>query len=163
MAKSIDINFSITDGKGKVSRFTINVGGGTSVTNALAFAEGIWGFINPMLNGGNVSATISIPVPNVTSVAPISTSDVEEGAQFVFNTALGFLKRLRLPTFLESLVSPGSAAVDTAQADVAAFITAMQSGFDTTPFGGTGVIAPTDYRSEDLTTLDSAVEVFTKS
>jgi hypothetical protein len=72
----------------------------------------------------------------------------------------GSIKKIfRIPTFSEALVQAGTDAVDTADLDVAAFVTAMQDGIVVT--GGT--ISPTNSRDNDVVSLASARQQFRRT
>ena len=101
--------------------------------------------------GVNVSALIS----NGVGV----DSDVEEIAAFQFRSAQGFPVKVNVPGVLEMLVASGSDELDQADPDIAAFLTAMQSGIAVT--GGT--IIPCDVGESDIVSLDYARENFRAS
>ena len=102
-------------------------------------------------------ARIEIALTTVQTVADVM-ADVQEGARFVFATANGFLKTVRLPTFLETLMLPGSRLVDTGNSDVFAFTTAITDGIDLTAAGGTGICTFRTTHREDLDTFKKASE-----
>ena len=83
--------------------------------------------------------------------APSGVSDVFQKGLFQFNSLNGFTS-MRLPAISETKVVVGSDAIDTSDADVAAFITAMEDGIVVT--GGT--ISPSDYRVGDISSLKFA-------
>jgi hypothetical protein len=157
---SINVTFTVEDGKGQKSPVTINLPTTTSATDAVAFAKTAWPLVSALIEGGNVVGRVSFEVDGLTSGNPVGGADVQEIGRFIFNTVGGFTKSLGLPTFLESLIQPGTDLIDTADTDVAAFVTMMTDGIDTTGEGGSGVIQPSDYRSEDLDALTGAIEAW---
>lgn len=157
-----DIVFVIQDGKGSKSTVTVPLPAATALADAVAFAQTIWPLIDPLITGGNVVARVSQVVSGITSNNPLGGSDIQEKAKFIFQSLSPFTKALSLPTFLETKMVPGSDVVDASDADVAAFITGMVSGLDTTGNGGSGVIQPCDIRDEDLSAFLTAVEAWGK-
>lgn len=160
---AVDVAFTVKDGKGKTSRFAINLPTGTSIADAVLFGQEVFPLVQALMNGAVTDVKVHFPVTGLSLTTAGLVSDVEEVGQFVFDTASGFLKRIGIPGFSELKVVDNSAVIDTSDTDVAAFVTAMESGIDLTGAGGSGVISPSDYRDDDLTALDSAVEVFRKS
>lgn len=159
----INVAYYIEDGKSDESPLTINLPSGTSAADAVAFAQTMWPLVDALINGGNVVAKVIFEVPGITSSNPIGSSDVQEIAKFVFNTANTIAKKaMGIPTFIESKILPGTKLVDTTDVDVAAFVTAMVDGLDTTGNGGSGVIQPCNLYDFDLTSLRSAVETWGK-
>lgn len=155
----IHIYFTIQDGKGETSTVTIPFPDGTPLTDIPHLVQAFADLLDPLTTGGLLQAGARI-IQDATGWigTPSASADVQEKAEFILRTANGFLKRLNLPTFLESLFTPGSAVVDTADADVAAFVTALEDGVDLTGVGGSGVVQPCDLRGEDLVSLERAIE-----
>jgi hypothetical protein len=161
---SVNVVYSVTDGKGDSSPITINLPSSTSPADAVAFAQTMWPLVNALITGGNVVGRISFDVSGLTSGNPVGSSDVQEIAKFTFGTAIAnVFKTLGLPTFLETKMAAGTKYVNQSDTDVAAFITGMVSGVDTSGAGGSGVIQPSDYRDEDLTGIVEAKEAWGKA
>lgn len=160
---------SFQDAKGETSTTMVNIPtSGMTIANMTIFAQELVKLVDAMIGGivTRVGLAITVPLPSGINVAPSSTSDVEEGGYFNFRTAGGYRTSLRIPTFLESLISAGSADIDTSDPDVAAFVSAMITGIDltaATPVAGTGTITPTDSRGDDVVALVDAKEQFTNS
>lgn len=159
---------SFQDAKGEQSTTMVNVPTGITLANLTIFAQEMVKLVDAMINGivTRVGIAITIPLPSGINVAANSVSDVEEGGFFNFRTAGGYRTSLRVPTFLESLISAGSADVDTSDPDVAAFVSAMITGIDltaATPVAGSGTVTPTDSRGDDIVALTDAKEQFTNS
>lgn len=160
---SVNVVFSVQDGKGQISPITINLPTSVSATDAVAFAKTAWPLVDALIQGGNVVGRVSFEVAGLTSGNPVGGADVQEIGRFIFKTVNNFTKSLGLPTFLESKILPGTDQIDTSDADVAAFVTMMTDGIDTTANGGSGVISPSDYRDEDLDSLVGAIEAWGKA
>lgn len=160
---SVNVIFTVQDGKGETSPITINLPTSTSPTDAVAFAVTAWPLVNALITGGNVVGRVSFEISGLASANPIGGSDVQEIGRFIFKTVSNFTKSLGLPTFLESKILPGTDQIDTSDVDVAAFVTMMESGVDTTANGGSGVIQPSDYRDDDLDSLVGAIEAWGKA
>lgn len=159
MARPIQTWYGISDAKGAISTVTIPIPSGTAVGDLVGFVQGMAALLEPLCTGTLRAAGVTIPVPFTPWDVALSTSDVQEKARFGFRTVNNFLKRLSIPTFLESLFSPGTKEVNQADTDVAALITAMESGITINAH----VIAPVDEREEDLTDLETAVEEWGRS
>lgn len=156
--------FNIVDEKGDKSRVEIPFPSTTPVADLVAGVQGIADLINPLVSGGLDSAGVSVGVSvSGWSAVAASGSDVQEKMKSIIRTAGGFLKTLRLPTFLEAFLVSGSPFVDRADTDVAAFETFLESGIDTSGAGGSGVIAPSDYREDDLDAVEVMIEDWGKA
>lgn len=161
MALTIDVYFNIADAKGEVSTITIPIPAATTLPNALAFTRAMGELIKPCVNGTLRDMGFSVSAsPIAPWNAAASISDVQEKAAFAFRTANNFLKKLHLPTFLETKFTPNSKQVNTADPSIAAFVSAMESGID---IGGGVMVSPCDIRAEDVATLESAVEAWGRS
>lgn len=160
---AINVSFSISDAKGDISTVTVQVPESTSYEDAVLFGQQMAGLIEPLVNGTLRSVTVTIPVAFTPWSLADAASDIQEKAAFGFRTVNNFIKRLSIPTILESIFNLGSKDVDTTDPDVAAFVTAMESGIDLTGAGGTGTVAPVDTRDEDLVALDYAREAWGRS
>lgn len=160
--------YSFRDAKGKTSNTEVNIPTGLTLANMTIFAQEMAKLINPLISGviTRIGLAISVALPAGLRSVPVSTSDVEEGGKFQFGTAGGYYTGMRIPTWLESLVSAGSDDINTVSSDVAAFVAAMLNGIDLTaasPIAGTGTITPTDGRGDDITALVNAKEQFVNS
>lgn len=164
---AFSILYSIADEENKQSTMQVNVPQTTSFADVTIFASEMAKLIDPLISGyiTRIGVAFSVSIPAGLASVASSISDVEEGAKFQWRTALGNFTSFRIPTFLDSLISPGSNAVDTGEANVAALIAATQGGIDLTAATppGSGTIAPCDQREEDITTLVTAKEQFLSS
>lgn len=159
---------SFEDAKGKQSTTMVNVPTGITLANLTIFAQEMVKLIDAQITGiiTRVGLAVTFALPSGINVSPNSISDVEEGGYFNFRTAGGYRTSMRVPTFNESLISPGSSDIDTSDPDVAAFVSAMISGIDltaATPVAGTGTVTPTDSRGDDVVALVDAKEQFVNS
>jgi hypothetical protein len=121
---------------------------------ALAFAvEYGWDIINPLINGTLIRAgiTIEMDISGFTNAAAATISDVQEKAEFVFHAVGGFIKRISLPTFIETFFTGSGAGkeVDVTQSQVTAFNTLVVSGFHEA-LVSTDPLTPTTDHAEDI-------------
>lgn len=147
--------FTLQDGDGDKSTIEIPIPDATPLAAATALVPAAAALINPLVNGGLVSAgfTVTVDVPAFGPVAAL-ISDVQEKAEFVFRTAGNFVKRLNLPTFVETFFTGGGSGkeVDTTDPDVAAFVDFITDGVTV----AATLVQPTDYRGDDIATLEAA-------
>jgi hypothetical protein len=166
MPASIGIVYTVEDRKGAASNTIINVPSGTTMPDAILFAQQMALLIDPMVTGritrAGISLTVDLSSLGLGAVAS-DTSDVEEGARFQFTTAGNFRTSNRIPTFDETKVTVGGTDVDQVDADVAAFIAAMEDGINLVGVGGSGTVGPTDSRDDDITATSLAKEAFQSS
>jgi|SRR5215207_391721 len=151
----ITIFYNLIDAKNQVSRVEIDVPTATATANVITLIPLVAELIQPLVAGGLQSAGFTVEVDVSAGFGPIASlaADVQEKAEFVFNVAGGFIKRLNIPTILESVFNPGTAEVDIADPDVAAFVDFMTDGITSG-----ALIAPVDSRNADITTLKVARE-----
>lgn len=157
---AVSVYYTMIDGKGKTSTVTIPLPNNTSALNAQAYVLTMAPIIKLLMNGGLYSAGVSydVSIAGWSGVAA-AISDVQEKALFSFKTAIGnFYRKMRLPTFIETLINPGTETVDLTDVNVAAFVSAIVDGLDVSANGGTGTIQATTIHSEDLASLVTAVE-----
>jgi hypothetical protein len=160
MALAVAVRYDFVDEKGDTSFTKIRVPSTFSIAQYTEFVLAMGQFIATMsacrITGGSVTFTIDLSGLGLKASAA-TIADVFQKGYFSFNSAAtGFFKRLRIPTLSESKVSAGSDNINTLDADVAAFVTAMNNGIVVT--GGT--ISPVTERGHDLTSLNEAREVF---
>lgn len=160
---AFSILYSIRDAKGAVSNMKVNLPSTTAFADVVLFAPAFAELVNDVINGQIIRAGVAFEVDLPVFGTATIDSDVEEGARFNYRTSGGFLSAFRIPTFLESKIVDGGQAVDTADLDVVALDVAMRNGIDLTGVGGSGVVAPSDQRDEDIVQLTSATESFTST
>lgn len=134
---------------------------------ALAFAvEYGWDIINPLLNGTLINAgiTIQVDIGDFTNAAAAAISDVQEKAEFVYRAVGGFIKRITLPTFIETFFTGSGAGkeVDVTQSEVTAFNTLITAGFHEA-LVSTEPLTPVTDHGEDITTFVEGHQAWGKS
>lgn len=156
---AIHLTFTIQDEKGDTSVIDIPVPGATPLTDIPYLLQAYADLLNPIVQGGLVQAAAKV-VGTVSgwNTTAAAGSDVQEKASFLIRTAGGFLKRLGIPTILESIFNTGSKDVDLGHTDVAALVTALETGIDISGAGGSGTISACDYREDDLVNVEAAYE-----
>lgn len=163
MAIAIKIIYTARDNKGKLATTEVKVPTGYSIAQYVEFVGAMAQLIDAIVDGKITSANFCIGVElsglGLKALA-LDASDVEEKGFFQYATAGGYQTRLQIPTFKEGLVVLGSDAIDTLQADVLAFNTAMLVGILVT---GPDTIQPSDEREDDIQSLDFAREHFRAS
>jgi len=163
MALAIKVIFTIQDNKGKTSTTEVKIPTGISVGNMIEFAQDLAVLFDAITNGEIIGVSIGVGVDlsslGLTASAG-STADVEEKGKFQFSTAGGFHTTVNVPCISDSDVVSGSDVLDTADADIAAFIAAMTDGLTLTD---TSTVQPCDSREDDITALDFAEERFISS
>jgi hypothetical protein len=156
------VNYSIEDEKGAKSTFAVYLPDSTLWADVLGFAASMAPLLEAMITGAirGISVTVSVDLPSGLRVAPLATSDVEEGGRFIWASAGGFNTSGRIATFDEAAVVTGTRLIDTTgDADVAAFVSAMTTGLTV----NTNLVQPVDYRGADIEALISARESFQRS
>lgn len=165
MALPFELFYTVKDESGDTSTVTIPVESALSIADLPAAIEAFGDILEPLLGGAIVAAGAQVNFDLLgTSWAGVAAlgSDIEEGARVALKSAEGFLKSLRLPTFLESFLNPDG-SVDTTAPEVAAATTAFLTGVDMTSYGGTGICSMVTAHDEELATLESFKEHFTRS
>jgi len=160
MALAVTVRYDFVDEKNKTSFTKIRVPTGFSIAQyvefGIAMAQFVANISSCTITGGSITFGIDLSGLGLKTAAN-SLADIAQKAYFAFNSAVtGFKKRLRIPTFDEAKVNAGTDSIDTVDAAVAAFTTAMTNGIVVT--GGT--IQPSTERGQDLTSLSEAREVF---
>ena len=158
----VSINLTVRDDKGEESVVTLYTTDGFTLPQLIGAVVAIAPLVKNLIGGGIVHASLSIDVDlsGISGIADIEpNSDVEEGALFFFETATGFDKRNRLPTFLEEFVVAGTKQVDMSAIEVAAFTNAIIAGVTS----GAATVTFTDNRSVDLSIVGDAYESFQSS
>lgn len=122
---------------------------------ALAYAIGYgWPIINALVNGTLVNAgiTVEVDISGFTNAAADALSDVQEKAEFVYRAVGGFIKRISLPTFIETFFTGSGSGkeVDVTQSAVTAFNTLITDGFHEA-LVSTDPLTPTTDHGEDVT------------
>jgi hypothetical protein len=160
----IYLTFSVQDEKNDISTITIPVPDSTPLTDIPYLLQAFADLLNPIVQGGLVQAAAKV-VGSVTGWNTLAAagSDVQEKASFGIRTVTGFIKKLSIPTILESIFNAGSKTVDLGHTDVAALVTALETGVDISGAGGSGTIQPCDAHGDDLVDVETAVEAWGKA
>jgi len=156
--------FTIRDADNDASRIELDVDPALIVLADLPdIVEGAWDIINPLLNGRLSSAgvTFEVDISDFTNAAAATISDVQEKAIFAFRSAANFLKKISLPTFIETFftLSGAGKVVDTSQSAVTNFTTMITDGLDV----GLNTIEFQTSHQEDLTTFEEGVQAWGKN
>jgi hypothetical protein len=156
------VTYSIQDAKGKVSVTKINFPASTTLAELSSWAIAMATALNDVIQGKILSAGAGFEIDLSTATiraTPLSTSDVEEGARFIWRSLVGAITQFRLPTFDEAKMLSGTQQVDLADADVS-----VVTGLVTIGTGaGAGFAHPSDDHGSDITALESARESFTST
>lgn len=155
---AVALYFNIQDSDGDKSTVEIWFPEATALAVLVAGVPAVAALINPLVNGGLLSAGFKVEVDVSGTWGPIAAliSDVQEKAEFAMRTVNGFLTRLNLPTFDEDFFTVGTGQVDTTDAAVIAFIDFLEDGITV----GGGLLAPSSPRgsTEDVVDVERAVE-----
>lgn len=156
------LTYSIQDAKGATSIAKINFPDSTDIAILKTFAASTATMINAIITGKIISAGIGLEVDLSSATirsAPDPDSDVEEGARFIWNSAIGALPSFRLPTFDEAKMVSGTRLVDLTDTDVDAFHDRIIAGQTV----GLINVSPSDDHGEDIESVQSARESFLSS
>jgi len=163
MVLAVSVRFDFVDGKGKTSFTKIRVPNGFSIAQYTEFAQGMGQLITDLTQSRITRAGFSVGLDLSSATikaAPVVFADIAQKVMFGFSTVLaGFRTKMKLPALNESKVTAGSDAINQADPDVAAFVTAMENGVVVT----LGTISPTDQRGNDVNNTDYAKELFRKT
>lgn len=160
MPLAVSLRFDFIDDKGKTSFTKVRVPNGFSISDYASCARGIAQTMANISTAriSRVSFNVGVDLSSATIKATASgLSDIAQKALIGFSTVVsGFRTKIKLPGFSETKVLAGSDTVDQSDADVAALLSAFESGIAVT--GGT--VQPTDIRQNDVASTDYAREVF---
>ena len=162
MAVPFQFFYNVSDADGDTSRVTIDVDPtGMTLAQIAGVAQNGWDLINPLVTGHleSVGLTIDIDTTGFTNAVANVLSDVQEGAEFLWKSATGFIKRMTLPTFDETLFTSAGAGkqVDTSDANVLAFEAGMLAGLTPDAVNFFDVVTS---HGEDIATLNKGVQKF---
>lgn len=150
--------YTIQDADGDKSTIDIPFPNSFNMANAAAVVTAFAGVINPLLNGGLVSAGVraEFDLSGTWGPAALLIADIQEQAQFLFRVTGGFPKLLNLPTFIETFFNSGGSqkTVDMTATEVVDFVNAMEDGLTV----ATVLYQPSDYRGTDILSTESAVQ-----
>lgn len=158
---AIEAFYIVRDAKGKRSRVTINLPNATTLAQAEGFVTATVELLDAIIYGKIESAGVQFDVTTWSGVPKLianSLADVEDVATMIFNAGANGIwraaRQLRIPTYNETFTQSGSSLLDLTDPDVDAFVDMMVTGVDVAAV----MIQPTDYRAEDIHSLDAAFE-----
>jgi len=158
----IEVVTTIEDRSGDKATTSVNVLDATTLAQLLAFAP-LWATaLNDIIFGKILSMVAFIKGSTIGFTANTlqPTADVEHIGKFVFQAQNGEKVECNIPALDEAAVSAYSSdTLDEANAEVAAFIAAMETGIAVT--GGT--ISPCDIGESSINTIRFAREAFRNS
>lgn len=157
----VDLVYYIDDDAGNVSTTSLPLPEAFTLAQLTEFAQGFAPIIDAIIHGRFKGADLCVNI-NVGGLSNnnISTiSDVEEIAAFEFVTVNGDRVKLNVPGCPDLAVLAGSNELDTADAEVAAVITMMESGLAVT----SGTKEPCDVGASDIVDTLFAREHFRSS
>ena len=161
---AVSLNILFEDAKGAKSITTFNLPDGLTNLSysemGVILVDAVKQLVTGKITGAQICFGIDLSSIAGITDAPASTSDVEEGARFIWNVAGGFTASNRIPTFDEALIVPNSRFVDLLDNDIITFIGAVTGNLTTTDDGPQAVV---DYRDADILNLDSGRESFQRS
>jgi len=147
---AIEIVYTVSDNAGKEATTSIKVAGEPTLAGLTGFGAGFATALNNLIAGviRNAVAYILPSTSTLTSNLISSFSDVKHIAKFSFLTLGGTRVKVNIPAIAEVAIGAySSLSLNQAQADVAAFITAMEDGIN---IGGT-IIQPCDIGESSIT------------
>lgn len=154
--------YSVLDAKGATATTKINFPAAVDIGQVASFAVDTATMVNNLIKGriteAGIGLTVDLSGATIRS-APDPDSDVEEGARFSWNSAVGAVTGFRLPTFDEAKMIAGTRNVDLADTDVDTFVDRIIAGKTT----GLVNASPSDERGSDIDELAGARESFTSS
>ena len=161
MALAVTIQIDFKDAKNKPSSTKIRVPTGFSIAQYVEFAQGAAQVIADVstarIVGVSVNVGLDLSGATLTNVAGVA-ADVGSKALMIWNSAVAGLKaKFQLPTFDEdTYVVLGTDTIDEAATNMAALITAVETGYTVT----SGLIDITDKSGNDIESLSTGRELF---
>lgn len=158
----IEIVYTIEDASGDQSTTSVRVGDSTSATLLAGFATGFATALNNIIGGiiRGAAAFLRQDISGLTDNNLGGNSDVEQIGKFEFLTETGTRVKVNVPCLDEVGVgATTSDAINQADANVAAFIAAMEDGVNVTG----ALIEPCDIGEGDITEVIFAREAFRNS
>lgn len=152
MAAVVGITITAQDDEDQKSTMHFFLPATVTLAQATSAAQALVTLVDAITSGViiSVSMAFGVALPGGIKVTPTLPSKVENGARFAFRTAGGYISSVRISTFDQALIGANSSDVDVEDADVAAFVNALEDGT------GLGGGLPCDYRGDDITALIAA-------
>lgn len=160
MPRPATLVFTVLDGKGKSSQFLLNLPDQTAqptMSVQLDMAYQLQTLVDEIIDGQIVRCSVifDVPLDPTLKSVPGANSDVEQQAEFSFESSTGFNTQTNIPAVLDSIFVLASPIVDLSNGDVQDFVQAVLSGLN-----GENVV---DTRGDDITTLNNALKSFCRS
>ena len=156
MALTYELTYTLSDDSGESATTSIHLPTAFSLAQFTEFGRAMADLVDNVVSGlvSRAELTLNFDISAITSNLAGTGADVEEISSFQFATAAGRPVNINVPGTIETMVIANSDELDQSNADIAAFITAVEDGIAVT--GGT--ITVTDVDSEDVTTTVYARE-----
>lgn len=159
---AVEIIATITDASGDTSTTSHKVNDPVLVGALTAYGIAWASLLDDLIHGviRSVNAYVKASVSSLLNNTIIGTADVEHVAHFSFLAANGLSVDVNIPSMNEAIIDASTSdTLDQADLQVAAFITAMETGIAVT--GGT--ISPCDIGESSITDTIFARESFRNS
>lgn len=158
MARPVRTYYTFVDNKGDSSRVVVYLPATTSFEDVVQFVNDMCDVLAPLTGAALREAGFN-GIVRTGDLPAEPGSDVQEKAEFAFETSEYFTSRLTIPAILEELFVPGTEDLDRSDADVSAFSGAMLSGLTVNGHQ----VYPCDSRGDDLVSLETAREAWSHS
>lgn len=161
----IYLYYTYRDSKSDIGRSEINLPYSylSLATKVTAYATSLLLLIDNVtkcqVTAYGIGAELNIATVSGVKSAPVSGSDVEEGGKFTFKSSTGGFTSTRIPGFDETFVENTSRTIPLTATPVSDLVDYIISGETITG----SLIAPSDNRGDDITSLYSAKESFQTS
>lgn len=158
----IKLVFEVEDATGDKSSTSVNLVSTSTVALITGFAVGFATALNNLIAGviRSAAAVVGVDISALTGNLVGANSDVEHIGKFEFLSEDGFRMKVNVPALSEvTLGATTSDSLNQAQADIAAFIAAMEDGINVTG----ALIVPCDVGESDITNVVFAREAFRNS
>lgn len=146
-------------GKTRVSSLHLNNDASESEAEIVQFMQAYAALVDTLITGAivDINLTQVVPLPGGIKTTALASSDVEEGALFVWLTTEGLPVQQRIPTFAEDFILPGTDQVDRADPDVSDFVQITVAPIELPEEWS---VFPSDSRGVGLQDVSSAKESF---
>lgn len=157
---AVKLVFNWKDAKNKASKTILHIPTGFSIAQMIEAGQAAAQILAnvSVCELTSVSASVGIDLSGAT-IRAVANSVADIGEKLLLlarSTVSGLKARFNIPTFDENFLVAGSDALDFADADVAALVSAIEDGL---VVGGTPVL-PRDKRGNDLVLVSQGREIF---
>lgn len=162
MPLAISVNFTFRDNKKKTATTKVHIPNGFSIAQMTEFAQAAAQVVANISSAKLVNVSLSVGVDlsgaTIRAVAG-ATSDIFTKALISIRSIVaGLFAKQKIPTIADSIVIDGTDQLDTSDAAVAAYITAMEDGI----LVGAVTVTPRDLRGNPLDEVSNTREIFRK-